>query len=172
MKKRRIPITRANKFYSEDDFDLDIEMGREAIEEDNNFVVVLFRVDRQTTLFDDLYGESKSDDIRYKTPVELKVMPTLEQAKIGSYNDNGTLKNLEDGNLTFEIFQQQLEELNVEITYGDYVGYSIDEDTMRYFSVANDGLKNYDNENTIMGYKSAYRKIVCTPVNPNEFKGL
>ena len=171
MKKPNIPITRANKFYSGDDFDLDIQMGREAIEEDNNFVVVLFRVDRQMTLFDDLYGEAPEEGVRFKTPVELKVMPTIEESSNTSYNSNGSQRNLEDGNLTFEIFQQQLDELKVEITYGDYIGYSIDEDTMIYYSVANDGIKNYNTQNTIMGYKSAYRKVVCTIANENEFNG-
>lgn len=172
MKKRRIPITRMNKFYSDDDFDLDVEMGREAIEEDNNFIVVLFQVDRQNTIVDDLYGETVSGGVRYKTPVELKVIPTIEEATNKSYNTNGSQRNLEDGNLSFEIFQKQLDELGVEITYGDYIGYSVDEDSTRYFSVANDGIKNYNNENTIMGYKSAYRKIVCTPANPDEFNGI
>jgi hypothetical protein len=172
MSKRRIPITRINKFYSDDDFDLDVEMGREAIEEDNNFTVVLFRVDRQTTLFDDLYGEANEDGIRFKTPIELKVIPTIDEASNTSYNTNGTQRNLEDGNLSFEIFQKQLDDLGVEITYGDYVGYAINEDTMRYYSVANDGVKNYNNANTIMGYKSAYRKVICTPANSNEFNGI
>lgn len=172
MDKPRIPINRSNKFYSEDEFNLDIEMGRETIEEDNNFVVVLFRVDRQTTLFDDLYGETNEDGVRFKTPVELRVIPTIEEASNTNYNANGSQRNLEDGNLIFELYQQQLNDLGVEITYGDYIGYAINETTMRYYSVANDGVKNYDNANMIMGYKSAYRKVTCTPVNKNEFKGL
>jgi hypothetical protein len=172
MNKPRIPINRSNKFYSENEFDLDIEMGREALEEDNNFVVVLYRVDRQMTLFDDIYGETSEDGVRFKTPVELRVMPTIEEAANASYNPNGSQRNLEDGNLTFELYQKQLDELGVEITYGDYIGYAIDEDNVRYFSVANDGVKNYNNANMIMGYKSAFRKVVCTPVNKNEFKGL
>ena len=169
--KPKIPITRLNKWYSDDDFNLDIEMGREAIEEDNNFVVVLFRVDRQTTLFDDLYGEASKDGIRYKTPIELKVIPTLEEARNMAYNPNGTQRNLEDGNLTFSIFQQQLMDLQVDIMYGDYIGYAVSETDVRYFSVTNDGLKNYDAKHTIMGYKSVYRTIMCAPVNKDEFKG-
>lgn len=169
--KHKIPITRLNKWYSDDDFNLDVEMGREAIEEDNNFVIVLFRVDRDMTLFDDLYGETSEDGIRYKTPVELKVIPLLEEAKNMAYNPNGTQRNLEDGNLSFGIFQQQLDELQVQISYGDYVGYAVSETQIRYFSVTNDGLKNYDAKHTIMGYKSAYRTITCTPANKDEFKG-
>lgn len=172
MSKKRVPITRLNKWYSDEDFELDIDMGREAIEEDNNFVVVLFRVDRQTTLFDDLYGETSENGIRYKTPVELKVIPLLEEASNITYNPNGSQRHLEDGNLSFGMFQKQLDELQVEISYGDYVGYPISETEVRYFSVTNDGLKNYNNKHTIMGYKSAYRTIVCVPANKDEFKGF
>lgn len=171
MSKKRIPITRLNKWYSDADFELDIDMGREAIEEDNNFVIVLFRVDRQTTLFDDLYGETSENGIRYKTPVELKVIPLLEEPKNATYNPNGTQRNLEDGNLSFGLYQKQLDELQVAISYGDYVGYPISETEVRYFSVANDGVKNYNNKHTIMGYKSAYRTIICVPANKDEFKG-
>jgi hypothetical protein len=172
MSKPKIPITRNNKWYSEQEFDLDIEMGREAIEEDMNFTIVLFRVDRQLTLFHDLYGESTEEGIRYMTPVELKVVPTLDEPSNEAYNDNGSQRYLEDGNLTFGIFQKQLEELQVEISYGDYVGYAVDESNIRYFTVVNDGLKNYDHKHTIMGYKSGFRSVVCAPASKNEFNGI
>ena len=50
------PITRINKFFSEEDFGLEISMGREAIEGDGNFTIILYRVDRQSTEYDTLYG--------------------------------------------------------------------------------------------------------------------
>ncbi len=168
---RKLPINRVNKFFSEDEFNLDIQMGREAIEEDNNFTIVLFRVDLENSNHHDLYGESKKGAIQYKTPIELIVTPVIEETQNLSYNNNGSQRNLEDGNFIFEIYQKQLEEMGINIQYGDYVGYNIDETTMRYYSVSNDGIKNYDNMNTIMGYKPAFRKIVCTPVNENEFNG-
>jgi hypothetical protein len=169
--KPKIPITRLNKWYDDMDFDLDIEMGREAIEEDNNFTIVLFRVDRNMTLFDDLYGEANEDGVRFQTPVELKVVPLIEEAKNTAMNPNGGQRHLEDGNLSFGIYQKQLDELGVEISYGDYIGYAISETIIRYYSVANDGLKNYDSKHTIMGYKSAFRSILCVPTNKDEFKG-
>jgi hypothetical protein len=169
--KPKIPITRLNKWYDDMDFDLDVEMGREAIEEDNNFTIVLFRVDRNMTLFDDLYGEANEDGVRYMTPVELKVIPLIEEAKNVAMNPNGSQRHLEDGNLSFGIYQQQLNELGVEISYGDYIGYAISETDVRYYSVANDGLKNYDSKHTIMGYKSAFRTVLCVPTNKDEFKG-
>jgi hypothetical protein len=170
--KPKLPVNRINKWYSESEFDLDIQMGRESLEEDNNFIVVLFRVDRDNTQFHELYGETTSDGVRYKVPVELSVIPTIEEASNQSYNTNGTQRNLEGGNLSFGIFQQQLEEKGVEVSYGDYIGYAISETEMRYFTVVNDGLKNYDTKHTIMGYKSGFRSILCAPANKDEFNGM
>lgn len=170
---RKNPITRNNKFFSEEDFSLDISMGREAIEGDGNFTVILYRVDRENTSFDDLYGEAPKDGIKFFPPVELKVIPILEEAENKTYNNSaGSLRYLQDGNLTFGIYTSQLAELDAELSYGDYIGYPVSETEVRYFSVTNDGVKNYDNKHTIMGYKGAYRTVKCAPVDEQEFRGL
>ena len=81
------------------------------------------------------------------------------------------MRYLQDGTLEFGVFNDHLKELNVDIAYGDYLGYVINENQIRYYTVVNDGLKNYDNKHTIFGYKSAYRSIVAVPLeNDNEFK--
>ena len=170
---RKIPINRVNKFFSNEDFDLDISMGREAIEGDGNFTVILYRVDRENTASDDLYGEAPKDGVKFFPPVELKVIPTLDEAENKAYNNGaGSLRYLQDGNLTFGIYTSQLAELDAELSYGDYIGYSVSETEVRYFSVTNDGIKNYDNKHTIMGYKGAYRTVKCAPVDEQEFRGL
>ena len=74
--------------------------------------------------------------------------------------------------MTFGIYDAQLSELDTEISYGDYIGYPVTETEIRYFSVVNDGVKNYDNKHTIMGYKGAFRTVVCATVDANEFRGL
>jgi hypothetical protein len=169
---RRIPINRNNKFFSMEDFNLEIEMGREAIEGDGNFVVILYRVDREMTESDDLYGEAVKDGIRFFPPVELRVVPILNEAENKAYNTGaGSLRYLDDGQLTFGIYEAQLAELDVELSYGDYIGYPVTETEVRFFSVVNDGVKNYDNTHTIMGYKGAFRTVKCAPVDENEFRG-
>jgi hypothetical protein len=172
MDKPIIPVTRINKWFSQEDFDLENSMGREAIEGDGNFTVILFRVNRELTESDELYGEASKDGIRYYPPVELKVVPTLAVPENKAYNPNGTLKYLQDGQLSFGIYDAQLVELNTEISYGDYIGYAISETEIRYYSVVNDGRKNFDNIHTIMGYKSAFRTVVCASVDNAEFGGI
>jgi hypothetical protein len=170
--KRVTPITRINKWFSEEDFKLEIEMGREAIEGDGNFTVILYRVDREMTEYDDVYGEASKDGIRYFPPVELKVVPIMAEAENKAYNSNGSMRYLQDGQFTFGIYDAQLTDLDTQISYGDYIGYPVTETEIRYFSVANDGIKNYDNKHTIMGYKGAFRTIICAPVDNNEFRGM
>jgi len=170
--KKVTPITRINRFFSQEDFNLEISMGRESVEGDGNFVLILYRIDRQLTEYDNVYGEASKDGIRYLPPVELRVVPILSEATNASYNPDGGMRYLQDGNLTFAIYDAQLSELKVDITYGDYIGYPVTETEIRYFSVVNDGNKNFDNNHTIMGYKGAFRTIVCASVDNNEFKAF
>jgi len=167
-----IPITRINKWFSNEDFKLEQDLGREAIEGDGNFTLILYRVDRDMTESDKLYGEATKDGIRFYPPIEIKVVPILAEAENKSYNSNGTGRYLQDGQLTFGIYDAQLKELDTEISYGDYIGYPVTEDTIRYFSVVNDGVKNFDNKHTIMGYKGAFRTILCATVDASEFSGV
>ena len=172
MSKPIVPITRINKFFSAEDFDLEISMGREAIEGDGNFTLILYRVDREMTESDNLYGEASKDGIRFFPPVELKVIPILAEPENKAYNSNGSMRFLGDGQLTFGIYDQQLTELKTSLSYGDYIGYPVTETEIRYYSVVNDGVKNFDNKHTIMGYKGAFRTIVCATVDASEFRGI
>jgi hypothetical protein len=173
MKNSKItPITRINKFFSEEDFMLEISMGREAIEGDGNFTVILYKVDRGMTEYDKLYGEAAKDGIRFYPPLELKVIPIMAEPENKSYNSNGSARYIQDGQLTFGIYDEQLKELNVDINYGDYIAYPVTETDIRYFSVSNDGIKNYDNAHTIMGYKGAFRTVICAAIDASEFRGL
>jgi hypothetical protein len=169
--RRKVPIKRINKFFSSRDFDLEIEMGREAIEGDGNFTVILYRVDRGNSTTNDLYGEASAKELNYLPPVELYIVPMIGEASNMGYSD-GLLRQQEDGNLKFVVYTQHLEERGVDITYGDYIGYPINETDMVYYSVSNAGEKNYDNKHTIMGYRGAYRVIECTYADKDEFNGM
>jgi len=172
MQKRITPITRINKWFSEEDFNLEVQLGREAIEGDGNFTIILYKVDRSISEYDKLYGEAVKDGIRYYPPLELKVVPILDEAENKTYNSDGMARYIQDGRLRFGIYQMQLSEMETEINYGDYIGYPVSETEIRYFSVVNDGIKNFDNNHTIMGYKGAFRTIICAPVDASEFSGV
>jgi len=172
MSKPIVPITRINKFFSAEDFDLEISMGREAIEGDGNFTIILYRVDREMSESDNLYGEASKDGIRFFPPIELKVIPIMGEPENKSYNKDGSMRYLQDGQLKFGIYEAQLTELKTSLSYGDYIGFPVTETEIRYFSISNDGVKNYDNKHTIMGYKGAFRSVTCAPVDASEFRGM
>jgi len=171
MQEKLVPITRLGRFFGGEDYALDIDMGQEWLEGDMNFTVVLYRVDRYKTKTDDVYGEALSDGIQFLPPVELK-----GYVKILSPTNQTISKSRveleEPGNMMFSVYQKYLDNLQVDIAFGDYIGYYETESKVRYYSVSNDGRVVSDNKHTYGGYKPFYRTITATPVNQNEFRGL
>jgi hypothetical protein len=171
MSNRKVPITRLEKFFGSEDFALEQEMGREWLEGDMNFTLVLYRVDRQKTKTDDVYGETEEDGIKFLPPVEFRGYVTIEQPENQDYA-NSRMSQMEPGNLKVGVYQNALDELGIDISYGDYIGYYETEKRVRYYSVVNDGRVVSDNKHTYGGYKPFYRSIVAAPVNDGEFRGI
>jgi hypothetical protein len=171
MSNRIVPITRLGKFFGAEDFNLEISMGKEWVHGDMNFTLVLYRVDRQKTNTDDVYGEAVKDGIKFLTPVEFKGIVKIEQPK-NEYLDKSMIEQLEPGNLQVSVYQSDLDELGIDIEFGDYIGYYETEKRVRYYSVFNDGRVISDNKHTYGGYKPYYRTIMASPVTDNEFRGL
>ena len=85
---RKIPITRINKFFSQEDFDLEVDFGREWLEGDINIKVILFQVEQGESLTDNIYGEAGRNEIRFKAPVELTVNFKMDAPANKAYSDN------------------------------------------------------------------------------------
>ncbi len=171
MSQNKVPITRLNKFFSEEDFNLDITMGEEWLHGDMNFTLVLYKVDKQRTNNDDVYGEALEDGIQFLPTVEFKGYVQVE-APTNTDLGSSKLSQMEPGNLKVGVYQKHLDEMGIEIEYGDYIGYYETETRVRYYSVVNDGRVFSDNKHTYGGYKPFYRSIIASPVTDNEFKGI
>lgn len=171
MTQRKVPITRLNKFFGSEDFNLEIQMGREWLNGDMNFTLVLYSVDQQKTIKDDVYGEVTSDGIQFKAPVEFNALVRIEQANNDFLGGSKILQN-EPGNLIFSVYNKELEDLSIKIKLGDYIGYWIKENEIRYYSVTDAATPDYDNKHTYGGYKSFYYTYTATPVSENEFRGI
>lgn len=167
----RMPITRIGKFFSENDFQLDISIGEEFLYGDMNFTVVLYRVDRMKTKTDDVYGEALKDGIKFLAPIELKGYVQIMAPENKQIAGN-KLNQFEPGNMKFSTYQKQLDELDIDIQFGDYLGYYETEDRIRYYTVNNDGRVVSDNKHNYAGYKPYYRTIMASAVVDNEFRGL
>ena len=167
----RLPITRLGKFFSQDDFDINIQMGQEYLSGDLNMRLVLYRVDRNKTDADALYAEVGQDQIRYFPPVEFNALVKIDAPKTSSYN-KGLMRYNEPGNMTVSVYLKQLEDLKIDIKYGDYIGYPESEDKLRYYVVTNDGKVTSDNRHNMFGFKPHYRTITCAIAQNGEFRGV
>ncbi len=167
----KVPITRIGKFFGSNDFDLDISMGEEWLVGDMNFTCVLYRIDRYKTKTDDVYGETVSDGIKFLPPIEFSAFVQVmapENKLLGSTR----VDQMEPGNIRISVYQKTLDDLGIDINFGDYIGYYETETLVRYYTVNNDGRVVSDNKHTYAGYKPFYRTIMASPVGPNEFRGL
>lgn len=167
----RMPITRIGKFFGSSDYQLDISLGEEWLYGDMNFTVVLYRIDRMKTKTDDVYGEALKDGIKFLPPIELKGYVQIMAPENKQIAGN-KINQVEPGNMRFSIYQRQLDELGIDINFGDYLGYYETEDRIRYYTVNNDGRVISDNKHNYAGYKPYYRTIMASAVVDNEFRGL
>lgn len=171
MSTPKVPITRIGKFFGQEDFELDVEIGQEWLHGDMNFTIVLYRVDRYKTKTDNVYGETVSDGVKFLSPVELKAYVQILQPTNGKLG-NTKINQSEPGNIKFAVYQNTLDELDVSISLGDYIGYYESENKVRYYTIVDDGRINSDNKHTYAGYKPFYRSYIGSPVTTNEFRGL
>ena len=167
----RVSITRIGKFFGAEDYNLDLSIGEEWLYGDMNFIVILYRIDRMKTKTDDVYGEALKDGIKFLPPIELKGYVQIMAPENKQIAGN-KINQVEPGNMRFSIYQKQLDELGVDISFGDYLGYYETEDRIRYYTVNNDGRVISDNKHNYAGYKPYYRTIMASAVVDNEFRGL
>ena len=171
MAQQLVPITRLGKFFGGEDFSLDISMGREWLGGDMNFTIVLYKVDRTKTVNDDVYGEVQQNGIQFLAPVSINAYVRIEEAASQFLGSSKIIQN-EPGLLKFSVYKQELADLQVDIELGDYVGYWITESQVRYYSIMDAGIPDYDNKHTYGGYKGFYYSYTATPVSENEFRGI
>jgi hypothetical protein len=169
--KQKIPITRLTKFFSEDDFKLNQQIGQEYLHGDLNMKLVLFRINTQRTDIDNVYGEVGKDQIKFFPPVEFNGLVKIEEPKNSTYK-NGLNRYLEPGNMVVSVYISHLEELKIDIKYGDFIGYPESEERVRYYTVVNDGKVTSDNKHNMFGFKPYYRTITCVPAQESEFRGI
>lgn len=171
MNKPITPINRNNLFYSEEDFNMETDILSDYIEEDVNQSVVLYEVDRKRTNVNETYQESKGK-IFYKPPKEIPCLYDIKDNELKSY-DSKTSNGLYtiSGGLTIYVLTKTLERFKCDIKRGDYIGIMVDNNTMIYFSVVNDGKINNANSMIVGAYKSPWRVITASPVTLEEFNG-
>ena len=168
---KKLPIKRMSKFFSEEDFDFNVQIGQEYLHGDLNMKLVLYRVDTESTDTDAVYAEVGKDQIKFFPPIEFNALVKIEPPKNQSYK-HGIVRYIEPGNMTVSVYISHLQDLGVDIKYGDFIAYPETEDKVRYYTVSNDGKVTSDNRHNMFGFKPHYRTITCVPAQESEFRGI
>lgn len=171
--KKKVPIKRNCKFFSHEDFDLELSFASEYIEQDANQTIILYRVDLSRTKVNDVYKEAQKSSISFLPPIELPVIYEISDAELKSYGNQiqrGVYS--QTGKLKFTVLISTLEEYNCDISRGDYIGIQIDSTHREYFSVVDDGrVASMSNKFTMYGKIPYARTIECASIDKNEFNG-
>jgi hypothetical protein len=118
-----------------------------------------------------VYGETQTDNVQFKTPVEFHCVYKVEQPELKAYDKTKNIGTyMKTGKLTIGVYEETLKELGIDIKKGDYIGIQISQEHMEFFSVSNDGKNNYDNAHTLFGLRPLYRTVQCYPVDSSEFQ--
>jgi hypothetical protein len=172
LKSTKLKSLKSNiseKFMDLETYQLMEEITREYIEGYLDMSVVLYQIDRETSNPDAIYHESSTNNTTYKEPVELKVMYRIAESTSVVLNpSNGSVQQKLPGNLTFPIFESQLEETNCDIENGDLIAVPVTSDRYEFFVVSDDGRANVDNLHSSYGYHKRTRSIVAVWEDPTK----
>jgi hypothetical protein len=171
MKKKKQIINleenRMGLFMTNNSFDLDVMYGRNYLETDNAQEIILHKINILETAGSahKLYGQTKTKDKKFMSPVRLKVMVNVEDSKQENYGGNpGGIARDDAGNIVFGIYLKELEEKEVEIDRGDIVEYNMSGQKNRYYEVENANNVTDETKKTIGGFKTYWKKITGVPV--------
>lgn len=167
----KTPISRNNLFYSEDEFQLEMDILEGYLEEDTNQTIVVYQVDRISTQVDSIYDEAHNQ-ISYLPPVEVPCLYEIMDTRLDSY-DKKTNRGVYalQGTLKAYVNLTAFDKYDFDIKRGDYIGVMIEEGRMYYWVVTNDGKVNTANQMVVGAYKTGFRIIEAAPVANDEFNG-
>lgn len=152
-------------FMSETSNDLSIMYGRTYIETDNIQEIILHKINIIETKSHNLYGQAKSKDKKFMSPVKLKVMNSVLDGEQSNYGDtsNGIARD-DSGNLIFNIYIKELNENGVEIDRGDIIEYNMSGFKNRYYEVENADNVIDKSSRSMGGFFTYWKKIIAIPV--------
>ena len=168
----KTPITRNNMFYSDEDFQFEMDIVDGYLEEDTNQTVVVYQVDRVKTQNNDIYKDANKT-IKFKMPVEIPCLYEVSETQMKSYDSKSqNAAYALQGNLKVYVTTTTLQKYDTDIKRGDYLGVMIEEGRMYYWVVVNDGKLNTASQSVVGAYKTGFRVIDASPVTDEEFKAM
>lgn len=169
MKKKKqiidLETNRMGLFMSDNSFDLDVMYGRNFLQTDNAQKVRIHKINVLETKSHSLYGQAKTSDKKFMSPVELSVMVNIEEGKQEYYGSNaGGIARDDSGSISFGVYLKELEEKQFEIDRGDIIEYNMSGEKNRYYEVESANNVTDETKKTIGGFKPYWKKITGIPV--------
>ena len=169
MKKKKQLIDLENNrmglFMNNDSFDLDVMYGRNFLQTDNAQTVKIYKINLIETKSHDLYGQAKTKDKKFMSPVELSVMVSVEDGKQEYYGGSlGGIARDDSGNIRFGVYLKELEEKKIEVDRGDIIEYNMSGEKNRYYEVESANNVTDETKKTIGGFKNYWKLITGVPV--------
>ena len=169
MKKKKQIIDLENDryglFMSENSFELDVMYGRNFLSTDNAQEVIIHKINLIETKSHALYGQAKTKDKKFMSPVKISVMVSIEDGKQEYYGGNqGGISRDDSGNISFGVYLKELEEKKLEIDRGDIIEYNMSGEKNRYYEVENANNVTDETKKTIGGFKPYWKRITGVPV--------
>ena len=152
-------------FMNEDSFNLEVSYGRHYIENDVVFKFLLYRVNVIETKSHKLYGQAKSKDKKFFTPVELSAMIDVGEGEQSYYGNNeGGISREDTGSIEIGVYLDELKEKKTEVNRGDLIAWNQSGEKTRYYEVENAQNVTDQTTNTIAGMRPYYKLITGIPV--------
>jgi len=174
MKKKKqiidIESQRMGLFMTNNSFELDVMYGRNFLQTDNAQEVIIHKINIIETKSHNLYGQTKTKDKKFMSPVKISVMINIEEGKQVNYGDNpGGIARDDTGNISFGVYLKELEDKHLEIDRGDIIEYNMSGQKNRYYEVESANNVTDETSKTIGGFKSYWKRITGVPVKSDVF---
>lgn len=169
MKKKKQIIDIENQryglFVTQNSINLDITYGRNYLKTDNVQEIILHKINIIETKVHSLYGQAKTKDKKFMSPIRLSAMISVEEGKQEYYGSNpGGIVRDDTGNISFGIYLKELEEKQVEIDRGDIVEYNMSGTKNRYYEVESANNVVDETKKTIGGFFPYWKRVVGVPI--------
>ena len=150
---------------TQNSFDLQIMYGRNYLQTYNCQEVIIHKINVNQTKVHNLYGQAKTKDKKFKSPVRISVMVNVAEGKQEYYGQgSGGITRDDTGIISFGVYLKELEEKKLEIDRGDVIEYNISGEKKRYYEVESANNVTDTTSKTIGGFKSYWKKITGVPV--------
>jgi hypothetical protein len=150
-------------YYNRKDFEVDLKMSKEYIDEDMGIFIYLFSLNI-TASKKDIYGESMPTEKEFSEPIKLNAFVSIDKSET-SLLANTMLANEDIKIVKFGIFIDDLEKTNADPKRGDFILYD-DNVTKRFFEI--NTITNITTNNQMYNFKPFFKEVTSSYVRANK----